>query len=98
MVWLRASSGPIQAGYKPFAQGRRQPRRHDEFGEGSSPTALVRGSDDNFYGTTASGGANNDGTAFEITPARHSFYYPSLSLTILRTWPTPRRSKEKVTM
>jgi uncharacterized repeat protein (TIGR03803 family) len=30
---------------------------------------LVQGSDGNFYGTTYSGGANNKGTVFQITPA-----------------------------
>jgi uncharacterized repeat protein (TIGR03803 family) len=29
--------------------------------------ALVQGSDQNFYGTTTEGGANNDGTVFKIT-------------------------------
>ena len=32
------------------------------------PTGLVRGGDGNFYGTTSSGGANGDGTVFQITP------------------------------
>jgi uncharacterized repeat protein (TIGR03803 family) len=32
-------------------------------------TALVQGSDGNFYGTTAAGGANGDGSVFEITPS-----------------------------
>jgi uncharacterized repeat protein (TIGR03803 family) len=36
--------------------------------DGSSPYAgLVQGSDGNFYGTTASGGASSSGTAFRIT-------------------------------
>ena len=30
--------------------------------------ALIRGPNGNFYGTTKHGGANNDGTVFEITP------------------------------
>ncbi len=30
---------------------------------------LTKGSDGNFYGTTYSGGANNDGTIFQITPS-----------------------------
>jgi uncharacterized repeat protein (TIGR03803 family) len=30
---------------------------------------LVQGSDGNFYGTTAGGGANNDGTVFKIRPS-----------------------------
>ena len=34
-----------------------------------TPVGLVRGSDGNFYGTTSSGGANGDGTVFQITPA-----------------------------
>ncbi len=38
--------------------------------DGLLPQAgLVKGSDGNFYGTTAYGGANNDGTVFVITPA-----------------------------
>jgi uncharacterized repeat protein (TIGR03803 family) len=38
--------------------------------DGSAPmAALLQGSDGNFYGTTASGGANNAGTIFSITPA-----------------------------
>ena len=37
---------------------------------GSSPyTPLVEGSDGNFYGTTISGGAHDDGTVFKMTPA-----------------------------
>ena len=36
---------------------------------GSGPqAALVQGSDGNFYGTTASGGASNNGTVFKMTP------------------------------
>ena len=38
--------------------------------DGLSPdAALVRGSDGNFYGTTALGGANSKGTAFKIDAA-----------------------------
>ncbi len=37
--------------------------------DGSRPLAgLVQGSDGNFYGTTANGGTNNDGTVFRISP------------------------------
>jgi len=38
--------------------------------DGAVPTfvSLVQGVDENFYGTTAEGGANNDGTVFKITP------------------------------
>jgi uncharacterized repeat protein (TIGR03803 family) len=53
-------------------------------GEGAVPTAgLVQGTDGNFYGTTASGGAHFQGTVFQITPAGaltvlHSFSgYPT---------------------
>jgi uncharacterized repeat protein (TIGR03803 family) len=35
--------------------------------DGGSPTGLIQGSDGNFYGTTASGGAYGEGTVFEIT-------------------------------
>jgi uncharacterized repeat protein (TIGR03803 family) len=38
--------------------------------DGSEPQAgLVVGSDGNFYGTTANGGAGNEGAVFKITPA-----------------------------
>jgi len=38
--------------------------------DGSGPgTALVQGSDGNFYGTTYAGGANDEGTVFKITPS-----------------------------
>jgi uncharacterized repeat protein (TIGR03803 family) len=36
---------------------------------GASPSSLVQGSDGNFYGTAAQGGANGDGTVFQMTPA-----------------------------
>jgi uncharacterized repeat protein (TIGR03803 family) len=36
---------------------------------GNPPGGLVLGSDGNFYGTTAYGGAYSDGTIFQITPA-----------------------------
>jgi uncharacterized repeat protein (TIGR03803 family) len=52
--------------------------------DGANPAAaLVQGTDGNFYGTTASGGAHFFGTVFQITPAGtltvlHSFSgYPS---------------------
>jgi uncharacterized repeat protein (TIGR03803 family) len=37
--------------------------------DGSFPIGLVLGDDGIFYGTTAAGGTNNDGTVFKITPA-----------------------------
>ncbi len=37
--------------------------------DGVHPRSLVQGTDGNFYGTTAAGGANNQGTVFKITPA-----------------------------
>ena len=38
--------------------------------DGGYPYApLIQGTDGNFYGTTQSGGANGDGTAFKITPS-----------------------------
>ncbi len=37
--------------------------------DGSVPSGIVQGTDGNFYGTTALGGANNLGTFFEISPA-----------------------------
>jgi uncharacterized repeat protein (TIGR03803 family) len=36
--------------------------------DGYGPSALVLGTDGNFYGTTGGGGATSDGTAFKITP------------------------------
>lgn len=40
------------------------------FGDGLAPFGgLVLGTDGNFYGTTAGGGANNAGTVFKLTPA-----------------------------
>lgn len=37
--------------------------------DGSQPWNLIRGGDGNFYGTTLSGGANNFGTTFKVTPS-----------------------------
>jgi uncharacterized repeat protein (TIGR03803 family) len=37
--------------------------------DGSGPLGIVQGTDGNFYGTTYSGGVNNLGTFFEISPA-----------------------------
>ncbi len=38
--------------------------------DGADPTgALIQATDGNFYGTTQSGGVNNDGTVFTITPS-----------------------------
>jgi uncharacterized repeat protein (TIGR03803 family) len=51
--------------------------------DGASPDAgLVQGSDGNFYGTTTSGGSDNDGIIFKITP--------SGALTILHSFPAFR--------
>ena len=37
--------------------------------DGAAPTAgLVQGTDGNFYGTTTTGGTDNDGTLFQVTP------------------------------
>jgi uncharacterized repeat protein (TIGR03803 family) len=36
--------------------------------DGFSPRGIVEGTDGNFYGTAAEGGAHYDGTVFEITP------------------------------
>jgi uncharacterized repeat protein (TIGR03803 family) len=36
--------------------------------DGANPSVLIQGSDGNLYGTTASGGANNGGTVFKLTP------------------------------
>jgi uncharacterized repeat protein (TIGR03803 family) len=45
--------------------------------DGSGPnSALIQGSDGNLYGTTSSGGPNNNGTLFEITPTGESVLYP----------------------
>jgi uncharacterized repeat protein (TIGR03803 family) len=37
--------------------------------DGGRPTSLIQGSDGNFYGTTASGGATNNGVVFNLTAA-----------------------------
>jgi uncharacterized repeat protein (TIGR03803 family) len=37
--------------------------------DGFDPGALVQATDGNFYGTTAGGGLNGDGTVFKITPS-----------------------------
>jgi uncharacterized repeat protein (TIGR03803 family) len=37
-------------------------------GDGTAPAVLIQGSDGNFYGATAGGGANNAGTVFKLTP------------------------------
>jgi uncharacterized repeat protein (TIGR03803 family) len=36
--------------------------------DGSGPSPLIQASDGNFYGTTMGGGANQQGTIFELTP------------------------------
>lgn len=36
--------------------------------DGARPSVLIQGSDGNFYGTTAIGGANNAGAVFKLTP------------------------------
>jgi uncharacterized repeat protein (TIGR03803 family) len=46
--------------------------------DGNYPLALIQATDGNFYGMTGAGGANNDGTIFQITPSgslttEHSF-------------------------
>ncbi len=38
--------------------------------DGSGPSAVIQAADGNFYGTTAAGGAYDDGTVFKITPGR----------------------------
>src|SRR6202167_1396665 len=38
-------------------------------GDGSNPIKLVQGADGNFYGTTAYGGGNGEGSVFKITPS-----------------------------
>jgi uncharacterized repeat protein (TIGR03803 family) len=37
--------------------------------DGVAPSALAQATDGNFYGTAAGGGANNEGTIFNITPS-----------------------------
>jgi uncharacterized repeat protein (TIGR03803 family) len=37
--------------------------------DGETPSALIKGTDGNFYGTTSGGGANGYGTFFRITPS-----------------------------
>jgi uncharacterized repeat protein (TIGR03803 family) len=49
--------------------------------DGSAPYAgLIQATDGNFYGTTVSGGADNDGTVFEISPT------PPYTLTTLHSF------------
>jgi uncharacterized repeat protein (TIGR03803 family) len=36
--------------------------------DGSQPNGLLQGNDGNFYGTTAAGGYNGNGTVFQLTP------------------------------
>jgi len=38
-------------------------------GDGNNPIKLVLGNDGNFYGTTAYGGGNDEGSVFKITPS-----------------------------
>ena len=37
--------------------------------DGSYPSALIQGSDGNFYGTASDGGSKHEGTVFRVTPA-----------------------------
>jgi uncharacterized repeat protein (TIGR03803 family) len=55
---------------------------------GYFPSALALGNDGNFYGGTAIGGANNQGTVFQLTPAGvitplYSFSFTNLTVTNL---------------
>lgn len=37
--------------------------------DGATPSAVIQGSDGNFYGTSATGGTPNAGTVYQVTPA-----------------------------
>ena len=63
-VFKITPAGALTTLYRFCAQGRTPCL------DGNSPlAALVQGTDGNFYGTTSSGGANNQGTVFKITPS-----------------------------
>jgi uncharacterized repeat protein (TIGR03803 family) len=53
------SSGGVETPLHSFAGGTT---------DGRFPASLTQGSDGDFYGTTALGGASNEGTVFKITP------------------------------
>jgi uncharacterized repeat protein (TIGR03803 family) len=57
---FKISSGGVETPLYSFAGGTT---------DGRFPASLTQGSDGNFYGTTALGGASNEGTVFKITPA-----------------------------
>ena len=42
--------------------------KNDTFTDGSVPSGVIQGTDGNFYGVTAYGGATGNGTVFKITP------------------------------
>jgi uncharacterized repeat protein (TIGR03803 family) len=57
---FKISSGGVETPLYSFSGGTT---------DGRFPASLTQGSDGNFYGTSALGGASNEGTVFKITPA-----------------------------
>ncbi len=41
----------------------------EKMGKGQYPTGLIRGNDGNYYGVTSTGGENNRGVIFKVTPS-----------------------------
>jgi uncharacterized repeat protein (TIGR03803 family) len=56
---FKISSGGVETPLHSFTGGT---------ADGRFPSSLTQGSDGNFYGTTALGGASNEGSVFKITP------------------------------
>ena len=55
--------------FRVTAPGSLQNLHGFDISDGDSPSSVVMGSDGNFYGTTPTGGAYNQGTVFRITPS-----------------------------
>ena len=56
---FKLTSNGVETALYSFAEGTT---------DGYSPSSLIQGSDEDFYGTTQQGGTNNEGTVFRITP------------------------------